>query len=303
MPITDGGPVGDHGIGAGRQSMSADRRDKKLGALLPSKNAPYDYKRLSKAETDALVEALGDGFGDVLVADRSPFPLPSNVKSGLLDHSFHCPPNSTYDPEEHREPFWTSTDSDDGAPAAYEWFPLGFSTRRLGIYFENQFDRFCEQLVRETPEAASLDRFKDRYVFEHQAASRLYEKPWYELHALQFLAWIKMSTEDAPKHPVLTSIFIGNFGGELGRLVEQYHWRFRFEDAATTGIGARKGAAAGGQAKAKRDQAEHSKWQKIASEIWARRPDLTKSAVCEQVRRQLSLDCTRKHIARYIDRL
>ena len=44
-----------------------DGRDKKLWSLLPAKDAPYDYDKLSKAETDALVEALADGFGDVLV--------------------------------------------------------------------------------------------------------------------------------------------------------------------------------------------------------------------------------------------
>jgi hypothetical protein len=38
-------------------------KDEKLWGLLPSKDDPYFYDKLSKAETDAFVEALGDGFG------------------------------------------------------------------------------------------------------------------------------------------------------------------------------------------------------------------------------------------------
>jgi hypothetical protein len=161
------------------------------------------------------------------VAKTNSFPLPINVNSGLLDHSVHCPANSEFDPEEYTEPFWST---DDDRPATYQWFPLGFSPRRLQIYFQNQFDRFCEQFTRECPEVASLDRLQDRYLFEHEAALRLYEKPWYEFHALQYLDWVKMSTDDASKHPVFTSILTHDFGGQLGRLVEQYYWRFRFEE-------------------------------------------------------------------------
>jgi hypothetical protein len=45
----------------------------------------------------ALVEALSDGFGDVLVQGRNPLPLPSGVKSGLLGHFFYCRAGSEYD--------------------------------------------------------------------------------------------------------------------------------------------------------------------------------------------------------------
>jgi hypothetical protein len=60
-------------------------KDEKLLGLLPSKDAPYSYDQLSKAETDALVEALGDGFGSPLDPRRQPSPLPRKVRSGLLD--------------------------------------------------------------------------------------------------------------------------------------------------------------------------------------------------------------------------
>jgi hypothetical protein len=64
----DAGPDGHAEFVCGKTEHQRPSRDETLMTLLPSKNAPYDYKKLSKAETDALVEALSDGFGDVLVA-------------------------------------------------------------------------------------------------------------------------------------------------------------------------------------------------------------------------------------------
>ena len=74
--------------------------------------------------------------------------------------------------------------------------------------------------------------------------------------------------------------------GKLARLLEQYLWKFKFEQAAKTGATVRKGASAGGKAKAAQHQAQHSQWQKAASEIWARRPDLSKQAVAGLIRKQ-----------------
>jgi hypothetical protein len=90
------------------------------------------------------------------------------------------------------------------------------------------------------------------------------------------------------------------FAGTLGRLVEQYYWRFRFEKAAVTGIGARAGASMGGKAKARLHEAEHSAWQNEAAEIWSRRPNLQKAAVAQLIKKQLSAPQTAKHIARFI---
>jgi hypothetical protein len=290
-----GGNGGD-GSSAQPERQTKDRRDERLWALLPSKDAPYDYDKLSKAETNALVEALGDGFGDVLVQGAEPSPVPSTLKTGLLDHRWYFSKYSKCAEGYGEEAFWHSSNDDD-APSFYEEFPLGFLQRRLRVYFENQFERFCEQLVREDPALASLDRLQeDKWFFEHRACELLYEKPWYEFHALQFLDWI----ERPDYRPALVPLIIASFAGQLGRLVEQYYWRFRFEATTITGAGARKGASAGGRAKARSHQANHSAWQHAASQIWKGRPELGKRAVAEIVRKKLREPPTAKHIARYI---
>jgi hypothetical protein len=225
--------------GDGQSPRPRLKRDEKLWSLLPAIDAPYDYHSLSRAETDAIVEALGDGFGERLGQGRQPLPLPSNVKSGLLDHAFHF--YSGYDADERDDAFWSW---DDDAPPPYEWFPLEFSPRRLRIYFENQFQRFCKQIARE--------KVVHRLIAKHSAGKRLYQKPWYEFHALQFLGFIEMSVEQTSKHPAVGFMLIAGFAGQLGRLVEQYYGRFRFERAAVAGESARKGASTGARSRLKR---------------------------------------------------
>ena len=75
------------------------------------------------------------------------------------------------------------------------------------------------------------------------AYQRVYEKPWYEAHALNFLNIVRTESKDFPK-PVpkfidpsiinpakFQAFYIASLTGQLGRLVEQYYWRFRFERA------------------------------------------------------------------------
>jgi hypothetical protein len=130
---------------------------------------------------------------------------------------------------------------------------------------------------------------------EKLAARRLYEKSWYEYHAVQLLDWLEKPEFSGT--PVLVTCA---FAGKLGRLVEQYYWRFRFEKAAVAGVGARAGASMGGKAKAKLHEAEHSAWQNEAAEIWSRRPNLKKATVAQLIKKQLSVPQTAKHIARFI---
>jgi hypothetical protein len=266
-------------------------RDDQLRSLLPSIDSEYSLDQLSQAETEALEAAFGDGFGDVGSAGYLPMPPPAEVRSGLLRHSFFVHGRSEYDHQENPDEFWNW---DDDRPPPSESFPLGFVLRRLRLYFENQVDRFVSNLIREEPAYGSLERG----VLEELAARQLYEKSWYEYHAVQLLDWI-----EKPEFLGKTDLpfwFASSFAGTLGRLVEQYYWRFRFEKAAVTGVGARAGASMGGKAKARLHEAEHSEWQTAAAEIWARRPDLGKAAVAQLVKKQLSASQTAKHIARFI---
>ena len=114
-------------------------RNKKLWGLLPDIDAPVDHHILSRVETDALVEALGDGFGERWVQGHEPLPLPSNLNSGLLEHAFYSD---------------LGYDADDWG-LALRTFPLEFIQRQFRVYFQNQFYRFCTRIAREN--AVSLD--------------------------------------------------------------------------------------------------------------------------------------------------
>jgi len=224
-------------------------------------------------------------------------PLPRGLKSGLLKHAFYLKNAPEDDYEDPEDAFW-ERDSFDDWPS--DKLPINFIPRRLRMYFTNQLNRFCHKMISEDPSLASWKRC---YV-EDLALDRLYEKPWYEFHAIQLFetmdellkAGARLKSIAAPGLAFLVS----GFAGELGRLSEQYYWRFRYEGAAIIGIGARKGASAGGVSKAALHRAEHCAWQKAASEIWERRPGLTKIAVAEIIRKQSRVPRTAKHIARYI---
>jgi hypothetical protein len=141
-----------------------------------------------------------------------------------------------------------------------------------------------------------------------------FKKPWYEFHAAKFLWWIDGGLDclcqwaaNQAHRPIRPS---GNerapwdcdfvLSGQLGRLVEQYYWKFRFEKDAITGVGARTGASRGGQLKAKKMKNQQSRWQTSASDIWKRHPEWGKMAVAEHIKKQLGEARTVKHITRYI---
>jgi hypothetical protein len=275
----------------------APHRDDTLRALLPSKHDEYSFESLSQAETDALEAAFGDGFGDVGAVGYTPMPPPAEVRRGLVRHPFFVRPTSEYDHEQYPDEFW---DWNDDQPPPAESLPLGFVLRRLRLYFANQVDRLCARLIKEQPSYATIER----PLLEELAMQRLYEKPWYELHAVQLLDWI----ETTPKQPAIAKnasfslLLNSSFSGKLGRLVEQYYWRFRFEKAAITGVAARTGASTGGKAKAKLHVEEHLAWQKAAANIWTLRPKLSKTAVAKAIKTRLDVPQTAKHIARFIQR-
>jgi hypothetical protein len=278
---------------APREDWERDR----LLRLLPAVDAPYDCRVLSKAEAEALTEAPNDGFniylGEAIDTRRVRLPT-SFVNSKLLTHFFYS-----------RKSINNLT-----LEKSVNKFPLTLNEDLLQIYFQNQFERFRHHFRSEID--LSSDDIK--VVSEWQ-----YQKPWYESHALSRLKEIQslkestnseiVNTTDAAKRlsikpyeiiaEELTSelIFVA---GQLGRLVEQYSWRFKFEGAATAGITAQQGASAGGKAKAKVHQAEHSLWQSEALKIWATNPDFSANAVAIRVRKRLSVTRTAKHIARYI---
>jgi hypothetical protein len=274
-----------------------NRRDDALRALLPPFDSEYSFDTLSQGETAALEAAFGDGFGDVGAAGYYAAPTPSGVKGGLTHHPYFVNISSQYDNEEFPDPFW---DWSDDRPPPSEFFPLNFVLRRLRLYFSNQIARFHAQLIKDEPHYASVDS----ELLDSLAFNRLYEKPWYEIHAVQLIGWIEDALEDVQNQKALNlmSLLSSSFSGTLGRLVEQYYWKFRYEKAAITGIGSRQGASIGGMAKAKAHAAEHSAWQRSAAAIWAEKPKLTKTAVAKVVKAKLRARQSAKHIARFLKR-
>jgi hypothetical protein len=97
-------------------------------------------------------------------------------------------------------------------------------------------------------------------------------------------------------------VVIVAFSGRLGRLVEQYYWRFKFEGTAITGLEARKGASKGGKAKSQSAKVKQSAWQALALEIWARLPGRSKVGVAAIIKNKLNLTQSARHIARYLKR-
>jgi hypothetical protein len=269
----------------------------KLMSMLPSLDSPYCCSQLSAAETDALVEALGDGFGD-METDGQELPMPRTLRPGLLKHRFIVYPDTCY---EENDEFWRACCSFDEKPGPWEQFPLYFNESRLMLYFGRQIDRFSFWFKSQHQQGSVSARAE---ALEH-AARDIYSKVWYEHHAVKYLADIYMCSQSVLKNAVRRDLMLRTacgLSGELGRLVEQYYWRFRYEGAAMTGLAARKGASAGGRARASSRFVEHSEWQRLAGEIWSRRPALSKVAVADQVRKQSGSQVTAKHIARYLAR-
>jgi hypothetical protein len=290
--------------------FSGPDRDDNLRSLLPSSDSPYDFRSLSQAETLALEEAFSDGFGSVTARGAQALPLPRGIKTGLLRHSYFS--NKCSEDDDYEDPidaFWERDSFDDMAPA--DKLPIAFNPRRLRMYFTNQIDRFCDRVISEDPVLsewyAKYGSKFGRSLIEDLAFDRLYEKPWYEAHAMRLFENIDELRELGSKltrraAPAVAFVLPG-FGGQLGRLIEQYYWRFRYEGAAITGLGARRGASAGGASKAALHRAQHVQWQKVASEVWERRAGLSKIAVAKIIRTQSGVPRTAKHIARYISRI
>lgn len=263
-------------------------RDQKLWDLLTPPSYNYDPVRLSKRELSALEEALGDGFGGRFDQGSSASDLPPEVQKGLLQHSFYSASLIDDDGDHWGPDIWDR--GDDGAPAPFEVFPLVFDKARLRIYFRSQFERYCHYF---TDEELTLE---DTQFTERVAFQQLYEKPWYEVHALQFLDWIEDSSVRSHVAVSMKPIF----AGQLVRLFEQYYWRFRYERAAITGLGARSGASAGGKARAAQLQKKQARWRRAADEIRKQRPKLNAEGIAAEVKRKLKLKETPKHIARYL---
>jgi hypothetical protein len=280
------------------------QRDKDLWDALPGLEEPYDPLHLSAAEAAALEQALCDGFGTRFGNGSSGVPLPGGMDSGLPGHRFYVTSHPTEEPDpddERNWEFWGYGDYESDAPPPSEHFPLDFHPIRLRIYFRNQLNRYCFLTNKEEFDSF-YDLVEDEQILASQGWVQFYEKPWYELYALEFLDFLEHPDPAVLRHSHFALTVQTSLAGRLGRLVEQYYWRFRYEQPAKTGLAARSGASTGGTARALKEQRRHARWQAIADRAWSRSPDLKKAEVAKEVQRDLKLGHTTRHISRYIQK-
>jgi hypothetical protein len=97
-------------------------------------------------------------------------------------------------------------------------------------------------------------------------------------------------------------MMITNFSGKLGRLIEQYYWKFLVEKAAMRGVKISESARSGGILLASRRKREHEAWQAAARMVWQERPASSKMTVAQIVKKRLKLGRSVKHISRVLKR-
>jgi len=95
---------------------------------------------------------------------------------------------------------------------------------------------------------------------------------------------------------------ITKFLGTLGRLIEQYYWKFLLEKAAIRGVTISESARSGGLRLASIRKAEHATWQAAARLVWQERPTSSRITVASIVKKRLKIDRSAKHISRVLAR-
>jgi hypothetical protein len=125
---------------------------------------------------------------------------------------------------------------------------------------------------------------------EHLALDYIYLKPWYEYRALELMQILQSQEQSLKSATVLSDV---SFAGKLGRVVEQYYWRFQHEGDAISGDKSKKGASVGGTERARRykDKGQRAAWQKAATEFWSKHPEWTKSRVANEIEKRDRAAC------------
>jgi len=138
---------------------------------------------------------------------------------------------------------------------------------------------------------------------------KTYSKAWYEYHINQHIYFLDESIAPLARHAETSSskldfslMLITKFSAELGRLVEQYYWKFLLEKAAIRGVRISDAAKSGGLSLASRRKHEHAAWQAAAVLVWQEHPTRPKITVASIVKKRLKIDRSVKHISRVLKR-
>jgi hypothetical protein len=272
----------------------------------------YDPFVLSVEEKQRFLAALGDGFGHLHGSQHlDEAALPAEVELGLLTHRAYYPKDDPSKYWRHDEDeFWEESDGD-SPPGLFEQCPIHFHVPAVRKYFQEQRAAYLAY-VKSRDDYIWLDELKpeekanwDERIY-YQVLYKSYSKAWYEYHVNEYIffldesvAMLARAAEQGLKGR-LAVMLITNFSGTLGRLVEQYYWKFLLEKAAIRGVKVSEAAKSGGLLLSSRRKREHADWEAAACLIWKEHPTFSKMTVASIVKKRLKIDRTVKHISRVL---
>jgi hypothetical protein len=268
----------------------------------------YDPWALSADEKKRFLAALGDGFGfSHRRRDLDEQPLPATITLGLLQHRVYYDPFRRLDDfsEEEDAEFWQKSDGD-SPPGQYEQCPVNFHLPAIRKYFEAQKSNYLQYALSLeksdwlTPLSESEQREWQEYIYQ-SSLDETYSKTWYEYHINEQLFFIDEASR-SDKNIGFMIILLTSFAGTLGRLVEQYYWKFLIEESAIRGTRISQSARAGGLKLAAIRRSEHNRWKAAAGLIWKGHPKLSKMAVASLLKKRLGISRSPKHISRVLVR-
>jgi hypothetical protein len=281
----------------------------------PPQTRTYDPLVLSEDEKRRFLYALGDGFG---YSHRSKHleekALPGDVRPGLLQHRAYFYKNRTseYWGDEEEGEFWETSDGD-SPPGLFEQCPLGFYLPLIRQYFAEQKTAYLNQ-------AKTSDRYNwlgdltpderrdwDQQIYD-QALYETYSKAWYEHHINFEIYSVDEAISILERHAKkgislnLGTLLLTSSSAVLGRLIEQYYWKFLIEKSAIRGAKISEAAKAGGNVLASKRRAEQTRWQVAANLIWKERPESSKKTIAAILKKRLNIAQSLKQITRVLVR-
>jgi hypothetical protein len=275
----------------------------------PEKYAPFI---LSDAEKKRFIAALGDGFGYPERQRLEGHELPAEVEAGLLRHRayYHKSSQSEYYDGDEADKFWEESDGD--SPPLFEECPVNFDLSAIRKYFHEQKMSYLGY-AKSQRDYAWLDRLEpeERANWNQEiylrALKKTYSKAWYEYHINEQLYFIDEFTaiginQSKANAKILVGIAVVKFSATLGRLIEQYYWKFLLEKAAMRGEKISEAAKSGGHLRAAIRKRDHAVWQSAARLVWQDDPKKSKMTVASIIKKRLQLDQSVKHISRILSR-
>ena len=285
------------------------------GLMSAARPTTYDPSVLSEEEKKRFLAALHDGFGN---SPRKQYldetALPAEVEPGLLEHRAYYYKNrrSEYWGEDEEGEFWKESDGD-SPPGLFEQCPINFYLPSIRKYFQEQKMAYL-MYAKSSHDYTWLDDLKleekdgwDEHIYG-QVLYKTYSKAWYEYHINQHIyfvdegvALLHRNAEQGLKLG-LSVMLILDFSAQLGRLIEQYYWKFLLEKSAIRGAKISESAKTGGLLLASMRKKEQARWQAAARLIWQEGPTRSKMTVASILKKRLNINRTVKHLSRVLIR-